>query len=273
MWLSLLCCLFALLLTSSVQAEHSPEKIKEFQRRFQEGVTLVTSGKFAEGRKIFDGILAEEPNARGSLLWAGIASNNLFEFDKAQKYLERFIAIQPDDPRGLMGMIICLQSSGKTEGIQKLIDRVKAMKANGEAAVILAPMERFGRELIRLENGGILASEEYFHNDPSRPVFIFAELGADLHTTREFQLVRASELASDVIRKKDSKLKDANLYIFQEVPFKDDVPQAPKIYQVITEIPSYATLRTWVLDARKKPPTPLNIKPTTSQTPAAPSPQ
>jgi len=274
-------CLFMLLLmifftgiclAENTPATPTPEKAREYHRRFEQGADLFQHGRYADALKIFDSVISEEPKAPYCLFMAGNACIFLFEFDKAISYLDRFLELSPDNPQALIPLIVCYQSTGKTDKAQELIDKLRTLKQTGKFLEVLGPMERFQRELMRLPDGLILAGIEYFHNDPSRPVFAFDEETADYKITREYQIYHASDAFTDLIRKKKPQLKDVNIYLFQEADYKDGIPTDPKIYQILTELPTYTQVRQWVLDARTNPPTPINTPPSTDKaTPATPS--
>src|SRR5258707_10202440 len=78
-----------------------PAKVAEFQKRFEQGYTLEQQGKLAEARVVYDGILADEPNAKRSLLEAGKISIKLNELPKADAYLDKLHALVPDFPEAV----------------------------------------------------------------------------------------------------------------------------------------------------------------------------
>lgn len=276
-WLSLI-LIAALCMTATAQADPTPEKVREYHQRYEQGLDLFLHGHYADALKIFDSVIKEEPKAQGSLLMAGNSCIALFDFDKAITYMNRFLELRPDNPAGLIPLIVCYQSSGKTDKAQELIDKLRKLKQDGQFIEILGPMERFQREVVRLPDGVILAGLEYFHNDPSRPIFSFEEQTADFKTIREYQLYRASDTLTTKIREKSAKLKDATIYLFQEADYKDGIPTDPKIFKIVTELATYAEVRQWVLDARINPPVPINTpapseaKPVSAPAPAAPAP-
>jgi hypothetical protein len=96
-------------------------KIAEYQKRFANGNALEQLGKLAEARAIYDGILAEEPKAKGSLLHAGEISFELGDMAKADDYFERLHEIVPDFPEAIAKLIQINQALKRDVKVELLI--------------------------------------------------------------------------------------------------------------------------------------------------------
>ena len=86
---------------ASSDDQMDPAKVAEYQKRFQEGYALEQAGKLQEARTVYDGILAEDPRAKRSLLEAGVISFQLGELAKADAYLEKLHSLVPDFPKAI----------------------------------------------------------------------------------------------------------------------------------------------------------------------------
>src|SRR5258707_10644871 len=76
-------------------APPDPAKIADFEKRFNHGKELEQAGKLAEARAVFDGIITDSPNAKGSLREAGFISVRLGEWAKANNYFEKLHLLVP----------------------------------------------------------------------------------------------------------------------------------------------------------------------------------
>ena len=73
--------------------------------RFAEGKSVEAQGNLTQARAIFDAIIAEAPDAKGSLQAAGGISLKLGDYIKADDYFSKLHALVPDYPGAIEGLI------------------------------------------------------------------------------------------------------------------------------------------------------------------------
>jgi tetratricopeptide (TPR) repeat protein len=137
-----------------------PAKIEDFKKRFAQAVQLEKAGQFKEARIICEGILAEEPKARGSLFLAGQICLGLEDFSQAAVYLERFRILEPKAPEGVILLLQTyqvLKMKEKVEALRKELYQLQADRAPG-----IADMESFGREKMRVSVDSLAIILEFF---------------------------------------------------------------------------------------------------------------
>ncbi len=139
----------------------SAEQQQELRTRFLEGKKLVDQRRFLPALDIFKQILAEDPQARGSLLMSGLSYNQLLLFSKASEYFERFLALEPDHVAGNMGALKAYQSSGQLD--KALVVREKLLELQREGKdprfkILLS----FEREARQLPSGKVVSVQEAF---------------------------------------------------------------------------------------------------------------
>jgi tetratricopeptide (TPR) repeat protein len=229
-----------------------PAKVQELARRFKEGVELENAGKFVEARKIFDGIIAEEPKAPGSLLCAGIASMQLNEFGRAIDYLQKFRVLQPKDGSALVFLIQANQALGRTAQVEPLAQELRAMRAEGNEVKGLTDQAFYERERAPRKDGTAVVVKEFY--DEAKDPFLVWELT---------QLNAAGGTVRDMVisvdHAKDAAAKPT--YVFAEYAIKDGQPRQINIYRQEKQRPDYDAFRKWCEDALLDPPKPILIVP------------
>jgi hypothetical protein len=125
-------------------------KVAEYQRRFEEGYALEQQGKLVEARAIYDGILAEEPKAKRSLLEAGRISFKLGELVKADDYLGKLHVLVPDFPEAIELLIQINQALKRDVKVELLLRDFRELHDSGKVPELSRSI-CFVRERIHLD--------------------------------------------------------------------------------------------------------------------------
>ena len=138
-------------------AELSPAQQADFAQRFQQGLALKEAGKLPEALAVFQGILAQAPEAKGSLREAGFLCVKLGLLPQAATYLDRLHRLVPDYPGALEALIQVDQALGRDVKVIFLVQDYRELHAAGKV-----PRDYFVRERIHLEKGSEIVMTEFF---------------------------------------------------------------------------------------------------------------
>jgi tetratricopeptide (TPR) repeat protein len=225
-------------LTSPVNGQ-TPDPLKqlELKTRFQKGVALEKEGNLAEARDIFEGIIREDANARGSLYYSGLVSLRLEDFSRAIATLNRLREIEPENHRAIVLLIQAHQAL-------RLGDRVE--KLRGELAELrkkpfvegLSNVQSYAREKIQNPDGSYYLFLEYFDEKmPPRRVWEMKVITSGENTPRQLALL------TPIAGSTTYRLVEYNLTSGTKDPFT--------IVRQTSEKPDYSTCRDWMLEALK----------------------
>lgn len=211
-------------------AAPSPEQIAAWKARFQQGVRQVEAGKFAEALAVFDGILAEDPDARGSLLMSGIALNHLGRWEEADRRLTRFLALQPNHVTGTLAAVQAKQGLKKTAEADRFRDQLRRMRRAGGDARLTA-MKSFERERELRSDGVIWIVLETFEPEGTDPVWAMISLNADQKQTRRLEW---APLPPDAGQKG---------FVLGEPLYREGALAGYKIHRLVSTLPDYDAAR------------------------------
>ena len=226
----LLALLFVCLLHPAT-AEPTPEQIAAWKSRFADGVRQVEQGKFTEALAVFDGILAEDPEARGSLLMSGIALNHLGRWEEADRRLTRFLSLQPNHVTGTLAAVQARQGLGKTAEADRFRDQLRRLRREGKDARLNA-MKSFERERELRPNGAIWVVLETFQPEGTDAVWAMLALDAGRKQTRRLEWAPVPP---------DSGQKG---YVLGEPIYQDGTLVRYKIHRLAADLPTYDAART-----------------------------
>ncbi|MES2309229.1 MAG: hypothetical protein V4507_10265 [Verrucomicrobiota bacterium] len=245
--------LLFLLLTLVVLGQSNPSsKQADFERRFKEAVAAIEKQDFAKARQICDGIIHEEPKARGSLLIAGMASLELFEPTKASEYLDAFRKLEPQDPEGLLLSIQSNQAEKKTAKVESLLKELTELRKTNTK---LQSEPFFIRERFKSDKNRIIVIREYYDfRIPPYKVWDISEID-----TTNNEGVRLLDFSYNAGASEISKKGDA--YFLGEMVLKNGQPQQINIYREENTRPDYTVFRKWIVDAIQQPPKPIYTSP------------
>lgn len=231
--------------TADPAPPQDPAKVAALQKRFEDGYALQQQGKLAEARAVYDGIIADEPHAKRSLLEAGRVSLKLHEYDKADAYLSRLHAQVPDFPEAIEMLIQANQALKRDVKVELLVRDFHTLHSTTTTDFGQSP--KFVRERIPMPNGEELEISEFFtYKDKPNTVWSGKLLAADGHMRRLFELIYDPE-ATKEIRAKDPKYQNAEEFLLiEDVLGGDQIVEVDAYYQMFS-LPEYKKARNTML--------------------------
>ena len=253
--------LLALLALASARAAAQttdPAKIADFEKRYAEGKALEDAGKVVEARTVFEGIIAEAPDAKGSLLEAGRISFKLGEqaapdelatngdLLKADDYLEKLHALVPDFPEVTEMLIQINQALKRDVKVETLIKEFGDLHDSGQVPDFSQSLY-FARERIHLDADDTVVFTQYFHYAQEPHTVVRAQvLDATGAGKRQLDLFYDPK-ATDELRAKDPKLANAEQFLLVEDVLKNGQVKQIDAYFQMFALPEYKKIRATVL--------------------------
>ncbi|MFQ3669856.1 MAG: tetratricopeptide repeat protein [Verrucomicrobiia bacterium] len=238
---------FLLLLISPLpapaQTPPDPDQFKAWRARFLDGVKLVEQNKFTEALAIFDGILAEAPDAPGSLLMSGVALNHLGRWEEADRRLSRFLVLQPNHVTGTLAAIQAKQGLKQTAQADQLRDQLRNLRRQGKDPR-LTSMKSFERERELRPNGVIWIVLETFQPEGTDPIWAMVALDAQGRQTRRLEW---APLPPEAGQKGN---------VLGEPLYQDGALRHYRIHQLEASLPDYDAARAKLAKVMAEPPAP-----------------
>ena len=231
-------------------------QIAEFHQRFEQGKALETAGKLQQARAIFDGILAEQPEAKGSLLEAGEISLELDEPLKADAYLDKLHTLVPDF-YGVTELLIQANEALKRDvKVERLVGELRALHASGTNPKF-EDVLLFDRERIHLDAGEEIVISEFF--DYTKPPYnaFMADFSDPVRKIHRKLYLNYDPVGTQAVRAKDPKLARDEVFILAE-PFSSG---RIDVYQLMSSMPDYDKIRSILLLTLTQTPKPIYSAP------------
>ena len=259
--------MLAILLTAALvpaaQAQNpgdlSPARVAEFKKRFQHGRKLLDEGKPEEALAVFNGILKEVPDAKGSLYLAGFANLQLGRYEQALVDLDKFRRIEPKDTLGLIWSIQAHQALGQSQAVETLRKELYALRNDGPPVKDLTDKLMYPRE--RMDRGdGLLIIGEYFDPEKAPNILYTAEV---VNGSGELQrrLFVSYDPAATQKAVASGKIKPGSkLYYFGEMLIEDGEFYQRNIYKEIQHEPIYERAKFWFNEALMTTPEPIWVE-------------
>jgi tetratricopeptide (TPR) repeat protein len=217
-------------------------KIADFEKWFAQGQQLEQEGHLLEAREIFDGIIAEAPEAKGSLREAGFISIRLSDWARADGYFEKLHEIVPDYPAAIESLIQINQALKRDVKVEMLIQEFRQLYAAGKV-----PNPYFVREQTPLQSGDKVVILQYF-DYAQPPYLVWKAQVLDAAGGVKRQLVLAYDLnGSKEIQEKDPKLADAEQFLLVEDVLEDGRIKRVDAYFQMFSLPEYQKVRNTML--------------------------
>jgi tetratricopeptide (TPR) repeat protein len=229
-----------------------PAKIAEFQSRFAQGQQLEEEGKLTEALAVYDGIIADAPDAKGSLRAAGLISMRLGDLARADGYFEKLHQLVPDYPMAIESLIQINQALKREVKVAILNREFHDLRAAGKV-----PNPYFVRERINLTQGDQLVMTEFFdyHGEPFTVWMgeVFDATGA----RKRWFLLNYEPDATKALRAKDARLAQAEVFNLYEYVLQGDQPREIDVDKNYIGLPDYQKTRIDMLAIIANPVKPL----------------
>jgi tetratricopeptide (TPR) repeat protein len=236
-----------------------PAKIAEYQKRFEEGYALEQQGKLAEARAIYDGILAEEPKAKRSLLEAGKISFKLGELARADDYLEKLHALVPDFPEAIELLIQINQALKRDVRVELLIRDFGELRASGKVPELSTSL-CFVRERLHLDEQDIVISQFFDYTQDPNTVWM-AEVYDTSGQLKRRLLLNYDAATTQALRARDAKYAATQVFTWFEHVIKDGQVKEIDAYLQIFALPDYQKFRSAMFVILANPPKPIYSAP------------
>ncbi len=224
----------------------APAKIADFEKRFAQGKELEQAGKLTEALAVFDGIIAESPEAKGSLREAGLISIRLGDLPKACDYLEKLHALVPDYPAAIESLIQINQTLKRDVKVLLLLKEFRDLHASGKVPEFTRSLY-FVRERIHLDPGDEIVLSEFFDYQLEPNTAWMAETFDAGGQLKRRLLLNYDPRGTKEVRAKDPKLANAEQFLLVEDVIKDgQVAQVDAYFQMFA-LPEYKKVRATML--------------------------
>jgi tetratricopeptide (TPR) repeat protein len=235
-------------------------QVAAYHQRFEEGKAQEKAGNLAQARATFDGILAEQPDAKGSLLEAGEISLELNEPAKADAYLDKLHAIVPDFPGAIELLIQANETLRHEVKAARLVRELRTLH-DGSSEPKLSALLKFDRERIRLDAGEEIVISEFFdYTQPPYNAFM-AELSDPVRQIDRRVYLNFDPVGTQTVRAKDPKLARDEVFLLAEPIYTGNKMTRVDVYQALLAMPDYDKLRTMLLVALTETPKPIYSSP------------
>jgi len=245
--------------SKSTGGEMDAAKIAEYQKRFQDGYALEQAGKLAEARTIFDGILAEQPQAKRSLLEAGRISFKLGELTRADDYLEKLHEIVPDFPEAIELLIQINQALKRDVKVELLARDFRDLRDSGKLPDLTQSL-CFVRERIHLEAQDIVVSQFFDYTKDPNTVYMAEVYDANGLLQRRI-LLNYDATSTAALRARDAKYQSAEVFSWIEHKMTNGQVKEIDVYLQIFALPDYDKFRSAMLAILANPPKPIYSAP------------
>jgi len=231
-------------------------KIADFEKRFAQGKQLEQDGKLTEARAVFDGILAEDPNAKGSLREAGIVSVGLNDLPKANDYFEKLKTLVPDYPAAIESLIQINQALGRDVKVEVLLKEFRDLHSSGKLPEF-TKSRSFVRERMPSDQNSVIVISEFFdYKLEPYTMWMAKKYDADGHLVR-WLLLNYDPDATKALRAKDPKYANTEIFTWYEHVLKDEKVKEVDVYLQIFALPDYKKFRSAMLTILANPPKPI----------------
>jgi tetratricopeptide (TPR) repeat protein len=237
----------------------SDAQIAEYQKRFDQGYALQQAGKLQEARKIYDGILAEQPEAKRSLLEAGRISFQLGELPKAETYLEKLHEVVPDFPEAIELLIQINQALGRDVAVELLVRDFGDLRNSGKIPELQQSL-CFVRERVPFHDESIVVSQFFDYTTDPNTVWM-GEVYDAAGKLKQRLLLNYDPDATRALRAKDDKYAHTQVFTWFGHDLKDGQVTTINAYLQIFALPDYNKFRSAMLVILDNPPKPIYSAP------------
>lgn len=223
-----------------------PAKVAEYQKRFEQGFELQQEGKLPQARAVYESILAEEPNAKRSLLESGRISLRMNELEKAENYLTRLHTLAPDLPEGLELLIQTEQALKNDAKVEELVKQYQALHRSGLVPGLEKSL-RFVREQIHLPDGNTAVVTQFFdYTQPPYNLWQMQVIDGDGTVKRQLNFFYDAKAGKELAQE-DPKLQNAAQFIIAEDVIQNGKVSRIDAYFQVFSLPEYKKVRNTML--------------------------
>lgn len=232
-----------------------PAKVAEYQKRFAQGMELEQAGKLPEARQVFEGILTEQPNARGSLLESGRINFKLGDLAKANNYLEKLHELEPDYAQAIELLIQINQTLGRDVMVELLLRDFRTLHDSGKIPQLKQSL-CFVRERIPFHDDTIIVSQFFDYTVDPDTVWM-GEVFDPSGKLKQRLLLNYDPDATRALHDKDPKFANTQVFTWFGHEIKNGEVTGINAYLQIFALPDYQKFRSAMLVILANPPKPI----------------
>lgn len=256
-------CLFIGMVATPLHAQApDPAKVQELADKFAKGKALISQSQYPEAAAQFEEIIAEVPDARGSLLLAGFAYLEMGDYKKSAERLNQFQKLEPEDVQGIIWAIQANQALGRDIKVRKLIATLKELRDAGKPLTGLKGRSEFIRQRQKQDDGSLIVITEYFDYkaEPYR-LWTAEQIDKDGIVQRRMALSFDEDATKEAVEKLKGKGgDDLEVFFLSEYVMEGGELAKINVYKQEFERPSYTSAKKMFLDAIANPPTPIHTE-------------
>jgi tetratricopeptide (TPR) repeat protein len=237
-----------------------PAKVAEYQQRFEQGYALEKAGQLSQARTIYDGILAEQPDAKRSLLEAGRISLALDDPLRADGYLEKLHALVPDFPEAFELLIQANEALRRDVKVERLVAEFRELRDSGKVPGFRDSLF-FEREHLRLDHGAEIVFSQFFNYTAPPYYAVRAELFGTGHVSQRVLLLKYDPEGTQQFHQKDPHAGSAEVFILAEPIIQNGRMTRIDVYDELFATPYYAKVRQLMLGVFAASPKPIYSAP------------
>jgi len=234
-------------------------QIAEYQKRFDQGYALQQAGKPQDALKIYDGILAEQPDAKRSLLEAGRICFQTGNLPKAEAYLEKLHQLVPDFPEAIELLIQINQQLGRDVRVELLVRDFEDLRNSGRIDGLKDSL-CFVRERVPFHDQSIVVSQFFDYTADPNTVWM-GEVYDATGKLKQRLLLNYDNDATRALRAKDAKFDKTQVFTWIGHDIKDGHVTTINAYLQIFALPDYTKFRSAMLVILENPPKPIYSAP------------
>jgi len=212
------------------------------QERFQQAKAVEAQGQLVQAREMFDAIIADAPDAKGSLREAGLISVELGDNLKADGYFSRLHELVPEYPMAIEALIQVNQALKRDAKVEILIEQFAHLYSLGKV-----PEPYFARERIRLDGGAEIVITQFFdYHQPRYYAWAADYFDAQHQLKRQLTVNYDPDVTAQM--RKDPKLANAEQFLVVDNVMTNGHVTRLDVYQQFLALPDYVKMRTVLME-------------------------
>ncbi len=232
-------------------------KIAEFEARFKQGQQLEQSGDLAGARAVFEKIISESPEAKGSLREAGLIALEQGDLKAAEAHFEALHKLVPSYPAAYEYLIQVNQALKRDIKVLRLIKEFRALHEQGSPGFPdFATSFFFVRERTKHGNNSVIFSEFFDYTAEPNTVWMAEEVTPGKKLVHRLLLNYDPE-ATEKLHAKDPRLAQAQEFLLLEQVMDDEKLKAISVYKQLFALPDYQKIRDTMMAILDNPPAPI----------------
>jgi tetratricopeptide (TPR) repeat protein len=233
--------------TTAESTTMSPEdaRVAALQARFKQAQNVAAQGQLQQALQLFDGIIRDAPDAKGSLQAAGVICVQLGDYVRADGYFSKLHVLVPDYPPAIESLIQVNQVLKHDVKVDIMIDRLRKLWEQGK----LDPKRPyFVREHIPFGTGSQIEIIEFFDYHQKPNIAWVAEYIDPQGNLKRRLLVNYDPDVTATMHQ-DPKMANAEQFlVVDSITDPDGRPTRLDVYQQFLALPDYSKMRVILME-------------------------